>query len=134
MTSMRRAPRGLRRGSLHILLMNEYFPPDTSATAKMAQLVAEKLAERHRVTVLCGRPSYDPSERPPYYFRRRETQGNLTVERVGSPAFPRFRMRQRVSNYLSYLALAVPRAIAIEADVILAMTDPPVEGIAGAMG
>ena len=130
---MRRAPRGFRRGSLHILLMNEYFPPDTSATAKMAQLVAEKLAERHRVTVLCGRPSYDPTERHPYYFRRRETQGNLTVERVGSTAFPRFRMRQRVSNYLSYLALAVPRAIAIEADVILAMTDPPVEGIAGAM-
>jgi len=113
--------------------MNEYFPPDTSATAKMAQLVAEKLAERHRVTVLCGRPSYDPSERHPYYFWRRETQGNLTVERVGSTAFPRFHMRKRVANYLSYLALAVPRAIATDADMILAMTDPPVEGIAAAM-
>ena len=41
-------------------------------------------------------------------------------------------MRRRVSNYLSYLALAVPRALAIRPDVVLAMTDPPVAGIAGA--
>ena len=113
--------------------MNEYFPPDTSATAKMAQQVAEKLAERHRVTVLCGRPSYDPSEKHPYYLARRESRGNLTVERVGSTAFPRFQMKKRVANYLSYLALAVPRAMATDADVILAMTDPPVEGIAAAL-
>ena len=34
---------------------------------------------------------------------------------------------------LSYLALAVPRALALRPDVILAMTDPPVAGIAGAI-
>ncbi|MGA7855874.1 MAG: hypothetical protein WCA15_21325, partial [Candidatus Acidiferrales bacterium] len=45
---------------MHILLLNEYYPPDTSATAKMAAQVAEKLAERHDVTVVAGRPSYDP--------------------------------------------------------------------------
>src|SRR5712692_2313859 len=118
---------------VHILLLNQYFPPDTSATAKIAAMVAEALAERHRVTVLAGRPSYDPSERHPYYLWRREVRGNLTVERVGSTTYPRFQMWRRVSNYLSYLALAVPRALAIRADMILAMTDPPVEGIAGAI-
>jgi colanic acid biosynthesis glycosyl transferase WcaI len=41
-------------------------------------------------------------------------------------------MKRRVSNYLSYLALAVPRSIAIRPDVVLAMTDPPIAGIAGA--
>jgi len=119
--------------SVHILLLNQYFPPDTSATAKIAATMAEALGERHRVTVLAGRPSYDPSERHPYYLLRRELRGNLTVERVGSTTYPRFRMWRRVSNYLSYLALAVPRALAIRADMILAMTDPPVEGIAGAI-
>jgi len=99
----------------------------------MAALVVEALARRHRVTVLAGRPSYDPTERYPYSLLRRETQGNVTVERVGSTAYPRFRMRRRVSNYLSYLALAVPRALAIRADVILAMTDPPIAGVAGAL-
>ncbi len=118
---------------MHILLLNEYYPPDTSATAKMAALVAEALARRHRVTVLAGRPSYDPTERHPYYLLRREVRGNATIERVGSTAYPRFRMRRRVSNYLSYLTLAVPRALAIRADVVVAMTDPPIAGIAGAL-
>ncbi|MBZ5696701.1 MAG: glycosyltransferase family 4 protein [Acidobacteriia bacterium] len=117
---------------MHILLLNEYYPPDTSATAKMAAQVAETLAQRHKVTVVAGRPSYDPDEFYPFAFLRRDTRNGVVVERVGSTAYPRHQMRRRVSNYLSYLALAVPRALAIRPDVILAMTDPPVAGIAGA--
>jgi len=117
---------------LHVLLLNEYFPPDTAATAKNAALVADAIAERHYVTVLAGRPSYDPTERHPAYLWRRERQGNLTIERVGSTAFSRFRMKGRIANYLSYVALAIPRALSMRPDVILAMTDPPIEGIVGA--
>jgi glycosyltransferase involved in cell wall biosynthesis len=117
---------------MHILLLNEYYPPDTSATAKMAVQVAETLAKCHKVTVVAGRPSYDPDEFYSFAFLRRDTRNNVIVERVGSTAYPRHQMRRRVSNYLSYLALAVPRALAIRPDVILAMTDPPVAGIAGA--
>jgi glycosyltransferase involved in cell wall biosynthesis len=117
---------------LHVLLLNEYFPPDTAATAKNAALVAEAIAERHYVTVLAGRPSYDPTVRHPPYLWRRERQGNLTIERVGSTAFSRFRMKGRVANYLSYLALATPRALSLRPDIVLAMTDPPIEGIVGA--
>jgi colanic acid biosynthesis glycosyl transferase WcaI len=117
---------------MHILLFNEYYPPDTSATAKMAVRVAETLAQRHKVTVVAGRPSYDPDEFYPFKFLRRDTRNGVIVERVGSTAYPRHRMRRRVSNYLTYLALAVPRAIALRPDVVLAMTDPPVAGIAGA--
>jgi colanic acid biosynthesis glycosyl transferase WcaI len=117
---------------MHILLLNEYYPPDTSATAKMAVQVAETLAQHHEVTVLAGRPSYDPDEFYPFAFLRRDIRNRVTVERVGSTAYPRHKMRRRVANYLSYLALAVPRALAIRPDVILAMTDPPVAGIAGA--
>jgi len=98
----------------------------------MAAAVADALAERHDVVVLCGRPSYDPSERHPFYFLRREKRGKVLVERVGSTTFPRHRMLRRVVNYLSYVTLAVPRALMIRADVVLAMTDPPFEGIVGA--
>jgi colanic acid biosynthesis glycosyl transferase WcaI len=118
---------------VHILLLNEYFPPDTSATAKFAAQVADALAVNHCVTVLAGRPSYDPSERHPRYLFRREVRGNLVIERVGSTAYPRFEMRRRISNYLSYLSLAIPRALSISSDIVLAMTDPPIEGIAGAL-
>ena len=117
---------------MRILLLNEYFPPDTSATAKMAAAVVNALAERHEVIVLCGRPSYDPSERHPLYLLRREQRGNVIVERVGSTTYARHRMKHRLLNYLSYVALAVPRALMIRTDVILAMTDPPFEGIVGA--
>src|SRR5580704_17598502 len=117
---------------MHILLLNEYYPPDTSATAKMAAQVAETLAQTHQVTVVAGRPSYEPDEYYPFAWLRREARNRVMVERVGSTAYPRHQMRRRVSNYLTYLALAVPRALAILPDVVLAMTDPPVAGIVGA--
>jgi glycosyltransferase involved in cell wall biosynthesis len=117
---------------MHILLLNEYYPPDTSATARMAALVAERLAQQHDVTVVAGRPSYDPDETYPYALLHRTIRNHVAVECVGSTAYPRHQMRRRVSNYLSYLTLAVPRALALRPDVILAMTDPPVAGIAGA--
>ena len=117
---------------MHILLLNEYYPPDTSATAKMAAQVAETLAQRHHVTVVAGRPSYDPDARYPYTLLRRDIRNKVTIECVGSTAYSRHQMPRRVANYLSYLALAIPRALALRPDVILAMTDPPVAGIAGA--
>jgi colanic acid biosynthesis glycosyl transferase WcaI len=117
---------------MRILIFNEYYPPDTSATAKLTALVAEHLAKRHEVTVVAGRPSYDPTEYYPFKLLRRDVQNGVTVERVGSTAYPRHKMKRRVANYLSYLALAVPRAIWLRPDVVLAMTDPPVAGIAGA--
>ncbi len=120
---------------MRILLLNQYFPPDTAATARMAALIVEALAGRHRVTVLAGRPSYDPGERHPLYLWRREDRGGVTVVRVGSSALSRLRLSGRLSNYLSYLALAVPGALVLarDADLVLAMTDPPVAGIAGAV-
>ena len=118
---------------MHILLFNEYYPPDTSATAKIAALVARTLSERHRVTVVAGRPSYDPDEHYPYALLRRDVRNNLIVERVGSTDYPRHRMPRRVSNYLSYLALAIPRTLSLRADLIVGMTDPPVAGIAAAL-
>lgn len=117
---------------MHILLLNEYYPPDTSATAKMAMQVVETLAQRHRVTVIAGRPSYDPDEFYPYALLRRDVHENIVIERVGSTAYSRKQMKKRVSNYLSYLALAVPRALSLQGDLVLAMTDPPVAGVAGA--
>jgi colanic acid biosynthesis glycosyl transferase WcaI len=41
-------------------------------------------------------------------------------------------MRRRVLNYLTYVALSIPRALFVPCDIVLAMTDPPFEGIVGA--
>ena len=118
---------------MKILLLNLYYPPDTSATAKMAETVVEALARENEVTILCGRPSYDPSERRPWRLFRTETKNTARVVRVGSTDFSRFNMKRRALNYLTYTALAIPRALAMRCDAILAMTDPPFEGITGAL-
>jgi len=117
---------------VRILLLNLYYPPDTSATAKMAAAFVEPLAAKHDVTVLCGRPSYDPTERRPWRFWQIEQSGTARIVRVGSTAYPRTRMTRRILNYLTYVALSVPLAIFVRCDVVLAMTDPPFEGIVGA--
>ncbi len=117
---------------MKILLLNLYYPPDTSATAKMAHTVVDAVSIHHSVTVLCGRPSYDPTEQRPWRLYQTEFAGLARIIRAGSTAFPRFEMKKRVLNYLSYEALAVPRALFVRCDAVLAMTDPPFQGIVGA--
>lgn len=112
--------------------MNLYFPPDTSATAKMAQHVVDALRAKHEVTVLCGRPSYDPTERRPWRLWQSEIQPRVRIVRAGSTTYTRYQMRQRMLNYLTYTALSVAVSLFLRCDVVLAMTDPPFAGIAGA--
>lgn len=125
------------RKPLRILMLNQYFPPDTSATAKIAAAIVKALGRKHKVTVLAGRPSYNPEERHPVYLWRRtqwdEDGISVTVERVGSTTYGRSWPPGRAINYLSYLAMALPRALCINCDVIIAMTDPPVAGVLGAL-
>lgn len=117
---------------MKILLLNLYYPPDTSATAKMAHSVVDTVSIGHSITVLCGRPSYDTSERRAWRLYQTETVGLARVIRAGSTDFPRFDMKKRVLNYLSYTGLAIPRALFANFDVVLAMTDPPFQGIIAA--
>jgi glycosyltransferase involved in cell wall biosynthesis len=118
---------------MKILLLNLYYPPDTSATAKMAHTAVDEMSVHHQVTVICGRPSYDPSEQRTWRLFQMELVGRTRIIRAGSTAFPRYEMKKRMMNYLSYVALAVPRALLARCDVVLAMTDPPFQGIVGAI-
>jgi colanic acid biosynthesis glycosyl transferase WcaI len=137
---------------MRILFLNLYFPPDTSATAKAAESMVNALARTNEVTVLCGRPSYDPMERRPWKLWRTERISGTTpqstgegaaqitggynafiVIRVGSTDYPRIQMNRRILNYLTYVKLAFWRVFFIPCDAIFAMTDPPFNGIVGAL-
>jgi colanic acid biosynthesis glycosyl transferase WcaI len=124
--------------AVRILLLNLYYPPDTSATAKMAQAVVDALAAAHEVTVVCGRPSYEPTERRAWRLWQTEKpsrpvqNGGVKIIRVGSTDYSRTQMGRRVLNYLTYVALSVPRAACVPCDVVVGMTDPPFEGIVAA--
>jgi len=99
----------------------------------MARRVVEALSSTHDVTVLCGRPSYDPTERLPWRPYQAEITGRVRILRAGSTDFPRLDMKKRVANYLSYTGLSIPRALFVPCDAVVAMTDPPFQGIVGAI-
>jgi len=99
----------------------------------MAHSVADALSLSHNVTVLCGRPSYDPTESRAWRPYQTEIAGRVRIIRAGSTDFPRFDMKKRVLNYLSYVALAIPGALFVPCDAVVAMTDPPFQGIVGAI-
>jgi len=99
----------------------------------MAESVVSALTAKNQVTVLCGRPSYDPMERRPWRIYQTEDAGAARIVRAGSTDFSRLQMKRRVLNYLTYTALAIPRALFTPCDAILAMTDPPFQGITGAL-
>ena len=107
--------------------MNQYFPPDSAATAGTTADLVSALGEAgHRVSVLCGRPSYDPEATSPWRPLRRESHDSSHLERVGSTAFDRRSMEGRTANYLSYLVIAGVRALLMpRPDVVVAGSDPP---------
>ncbi len=99
----------------------------------MAHSVVDALSLSHNVTVLCGRPSYHPTESRAWRPYQTEIAGRVRIIRAGSTDFPRFDMKKRVLNYLSYVALAIPGALFVPCDAVVAMTDPPFQGIVGAI-
>jgi glycosyltransferase involved in cell wall biosynthesis len=111
------------------LILNQYFPPDTSATAGMAaEAVTALTSAGHEVTVVAGRPSYQPSTKLPWRPLQTERCADLTVMRVGSASFDRRDMSGRLANYLSYGALCAPTALACRFDIVVSMSDPPFLG------
>ncbi len=105
----------------------------------MAQTVADALSAAHEVTVVCGRPSYEPTERRAWRLWRTETArgsfhaAKVKIIRVGSTDYSRTEMRRRILNYLTYVAVSVPMSLFVRCDVVLGMTDPPFEGIVAAL-
>lgn len=120
---------------MRILVLNQYFHPDLSATGQLLTELCEDLAEHHDVYVVTGRPSYDPA----YPVRSkglvsRDWHGRVRVARVWSTTFDRsIGVAGRLANYATYLASSVLGALRVpRPDVVIALTDPPMVGVIGA--
>jgi colanic acid biosynthesis glycosyl transferase WcaI len=113
---------------VRVLILNQYFDPDVSASARRLTELAEDLAVRDDVIVVAGRPSYDPSKAQ----ARRQRPSRLHVRRAASTAFHRQRPLGRILNYLTYLASALVAGLTTpKPDVVVAATDPPLVGLVG---
>jgi colanic acid biosynthesis glycosyl transferase WcaI len=97
---------------VHVLLLTQYFPPETgSAAAKMAEM-GEYLAGRgHRVSVVSQIPNYPSGVVYPGYegaWFRRERQNGVRITRTWSYASPeRDHFRPRFLNYATFMGTAL---------------------------
>ena len=97
---------------MHILLLTQYFPPETgSAAAKMAEM-GEYLAGRgHRVSVISQIPNYPSGIVYPGYegaWFRRENHNGVRITRTWSYTSPeRDRFRPRFLNYATFMGTAL---------------------------
>lgn len=114
-----------------VLVLNQYFPPDTAVTGRHAATIAARLArDGFEVTALVGEPSYAAvGEAAP----RVETVDGLRVERVPMGALRgRERLLLRLSGYLRYLGGAYRRGRRHAPDVIVSFHNPPFLGLVAA--
>jgi glycosyltransferase involved in cell wall biosynthesis len=118
---------------VRILVLNQYFHPDVSATSQLLTELCEDLALHHDVYVVTGRPSYNPVERTKSRgLVSRELYGRVRVARVWSTSLNRSGMAGRLTNYGTYLVTSVAGAFSVsDPDVVVALTDPPPIGLIG---
>ncbi|MEJ7783796.1 MAG: glycosyltransferase family 4 protein [Solirubrobacteraceae bacterium] len=111
---------------MRILVLNQYYPPDSANTARLLADWLEALAVENDVQIIAGRPSYGAAGPV--------TAGRVRVTRVPSLGLGRSTLVARALTYLSYLVFAAARSLFTRRpDVIVALTDPPVIGAVGAL-
>ncbi len=109
---------------MRILLINQFFWPDTAATGQLLTDLATGIdPELHEVSVLCGNSSYgklDAGSRPP-----------VEVFQCGGVAFRRGKLG-RTASYASFLVSAALRGMREpKPDLVVTLTTPPLISLLG---
>jgi glycosyltransferase involved in cell wall biosynthesis len=125
-------PRPAAPARMRILLLNQFYPPDTAATGQLlADVAAGLAADGHEVHVVCSWGSYEGGR---VHAGRRDDAGPVFVHRVGATCRGRARPIDRLCDWASYYALAVEQGLALgRFDACLALTTPPFIAAAGAL-
>jgi colanic acid biosynthesis glycosyl transferase WcaI len=113
---------------MNLLLVNQYYPPDTAPTGQYLHQLARTLVQRgHAVTVLCSRRAYNG---PEVYAPVQDLDG-VRVERVRALGFGRKSALGKVLDYASFYVMLACRLLARRphTDVMIALTTPPYLGL-----
>jgi glycosyltransferase involved in cell wall biosynthesis len=117
---------------MHVVFLNRSFYPDTSATSQILTDLCEDLVQIHgcRVTVICGASLLPETNGAP--SGPSEAYRGIRIVRVRGSRFSKARFAGRATNYVTYFLSACWAALRIEKpDVVVALTDPPIIGLAG---
>lgn len=143
---------------MHIAFFNRSFYPETAATGQFLTELCEGLSRDHgcRVSVVAGVPliadrqgakGREPKERSrrpevggreeksangrPGHILERENHAGIEILRARGTRFPKAGFAGRFCNYVSYFLSACYAGLRLERpDVIVALTDPPIIGLA----
>jgi colanic acid biosynthesis glycosyl transferase WcaI len=108
---------------MRIIILNQYFYPDHSATSQLMTDLAESLVERGvEVTALCGRGRYNGGERLASF----EEHKGVRIERAWATSFGKRNLLGRLADYLSFYLGASWKLLRLpKHDLVMALTTPP---------
>jgi len=109
---------------MKVLLLNQFFWPDLSATSQLLTDVARELAAQgHEVRVVCGRSSYGG--------RAKSDAPQVRVEHLPDLPFSKSRIVRPLS-YLSFWVLCFWKVLfGTRPDVVVTLTTPPLLSVIG---
>jgi colanic acid biosynthesis glycosyl transferase WcaI len=112
---------------MRVLILNQFFYPDHSATSQLMTDLAESLVEHGvEITALSSRSRYQGGTPLP----SREQFRGVTIERAWATSFGKGNIAGRLSDYLSFFIGATWRlARTSRPDIVLALTTPPLIGL-----
>jgi colanic acid biosynthesis glycosyl transferase WcaI len=112
---------------VRLIILNQFFYPDHSATSQLMTDLAESLVGRGmQVTVLSGRGRYNGGDRLP----PREEYRGVRVERAWTTSFGKDSVAGRLADYFSFYMGAAWKLLALPRhDVVMALTTPPLIGL-----
>jgi colanic acid biosynthesis glycosyl transferase WcaI len=126
--------RRLHGKSLKIVVLHQHYWPEIAATAQILTDLCEDLAAAgHRVTVLCGQPSYRRLASSAVRLPVCEYHAGVEIRRVWSYIPTERSIPKRLLHYGTYFASSLVRCLSMtQPDVCFAMSTPPLLlGISG---
>ena len=108
---------------MRIIILNQFFYPDHSATSQLMTELAESLVESgHEITAISGRGLYGGGGN----LTAKQRYEGVSIERAWSTRFGKKSAAGRLADYLSFYVGATWKLLTIRRhDIVLALTTPP---------
>src|SRR5262245_9236558 len=123
---------------MHIAFFNRSFYPDTTATGQLLTDLCEDLVREHgcRVSVVTGPPLLATAavKKQGWGLFTVDEHKGIKIYRVRGTRFSKDRFAGRATNYMTYFFGACWAGLRLDRpDVLVALTDPPIVGLAAWM-
>jgi colanic acid biosynthesis glycosyl transferase WcaI len=116
-----------RSTKMRIIILNQFFYPDHSATSQLMTDLAESLVEKGiGVTAIAGRGRYDGGGR----LAAAQDYKGVRIERAWATGFGKRNLATRLADYLSFYIGATWKLLRQPRhDIVMALTTPPLIGL-----